>query len=85
MPHAEIKVFLVASLEERVQRRSRQYGVKLNSEEVKKELQERDERDRNRKINPLIKTTDSWELDTTNLSLEESVKKILTYLHNQGY
>jgi len=44
---------------------------------VKKELQERDKRDRKRKISPLTKTADSWELDTTHLSPAESVEKII--------
>jgi len=44
---------------------------------VKKELQERDKRDRKRKISPLTKTADSWELDTTYLSPAKSVEKII--------
>jgi CMP/dCMP kinase len=80
LPTAQIKVFLTASLEERVRRRNNQYEKKLSPSEVKKELQARDERDENRKISPLIKTADSWELDTTSLSLTESVEKILQYI-----
>jgi CMP/dCMP kinase len=80
LPEAEIKIFLTASLAERTRRRNNQYGSKLNSEGVKKELQERDERDKGRKNSPLIKTEDSWELDTTNLSPTESVEKILWYI-----
>lgn len=83
LPQAEIKVFLTASLSERARRRNNEYGIKLSSEEAKKELQERDERDKGRKISPLVKTADSWELDTTHLSLEESVEKILLYINNK--
>ncbi|CAG8456775.1 27246_t:CDS:10 [Gigaspora margarita] len=72
LPQAEVKVFLTASLTERARRRNNEYGIKLSSEEVKKELQARDERDKGRKISPLVKTADSWELDTTHLSPEES-------------
>jgi len=77
LPDAKLKIFLTASLEERARRRNNQYKEKLNSEEVKKELQARDKRDKERKISPLVKTADSWELDTTYLSLPESVEKII--------
>ena len=80
LPTARIKIFLTASLEERAQRRNNQYEKNINLAEVKKELQARDERDKNRKISPLLKTSDSWELDTTFLSLAESVEKILQYI-----
>ena len=77
LPDAKVKIFLTASLEERTRRRSNQ--LKLNSEKTKKELQTRDERDKGRKNSPLIKTTDSWELDTTHLSPTEIVEKILQH------
>nr|CAG8495962.1 9078_t:CDS:10 [Entrophospora candida] len=64
---------LTKEKEERARRRNSQFKEKLISSEVKKELQERDERDRKRKISPLIKTADSWELDTTYLSPAEKV------------
>jgi len=83
LPEAKIKIFLTASLEERVKRRNNQYREKLTSEEVKKELQERDERDRGRKISPLIKTSDSWELNTTHLSPLESVEKIIQQIEKK--
>ena len=80
LPSAEVKIFLTASVEERTKRRNNQYKVKLSPEEAKNELQARDERDRGRKISPLLKTADSWELDTTHLSLDESVEKILQWI-----
>ncbi|CAI2177560.1 2441_t:CDS:2 [Funneliformis geosporum] len=83
LPEAKVKVFLTASLEERTIRRSNQYKEKLSSKEVRKELQARDERDKERKISPLIKTPDSWELDTTHLSPIESVEKIIQQLEKK--
>ena len=59
LPTAQIKIFLTASLEERARRRNNQYEKKLIPEEMKRELEERDQRDTNRKISPLIKTADS--------------------------
>ncbi|MCE8167777.1 MAG: (d)CMP kinase [Candidatus Moeniiplasma glomeromycotorum] len=83
LPQAEIKIFLTASLAERAKRRNKQ--LSSNSEAIQQELQARDERDRNRSLTPLLKTADSWELDTTHLSPTQSLEKILTYLHSQGY
>ena len=59
LPDAKLKIFLTASLEERAKRRNNQYKVRSSFEEAKEELQARDERDKNRKISPLIKTVDS--------------------------
>jgi len=59
LPTAQIKIFLTASLEERARRRNNQYKKKVNPAEVKRELEERDQRDTNRQISPLIKTADS--------------------------
>ena len=83
LPTAQIKIFLTASLEERARRRNNQYEKKVNPAEVKRELEERDQRDTNRQISPLIKTADSWELDTTHLSLTESVEKVLRYIREK--
>ena len=83
LPEAEVKIFLTASLEERARRRNNQYREDLSAKETKNQLQERDERDKSRKISPLKKTADSWELDTTFLSPEECVKKILTHLNEK--
>ena len=83
LPDAKVKIFLTASLEERARRRSNQ--LKLNSEEVEKELQARDERDKGRKNSPLIKTADSWELDTTHLSPNESVEKIMQHIEKKFF
>ena len=83
LPTAQIKIFLTASLEERARRRNNQYEKKVNPAEVKRELEERDQRDTNRQISPLIKTADSWELDTTHLSLTESVEKVLQYIREK--
>lgn len=77
LPQAEIKIFLTASLASRAQRRNQQYKKQLNSAEIEKECQARDERDQKRKLSPLIKTADSWELDTTNLSPAASVEMII--------
>jgi CMP/dCMP kinase len=78
LPQAEVKIFLTADLENRAERRYQQYSKKITKEEIKKELQARDKNDKGRKNSPLIKTLDSWELDTTHLSPEETVEMILS-------
>ena len=85
LPDAKIKIFLTASLESRTKRRYKQYQGKMNQNEVEEELRKRDERDTKRTISPLKKTADSYELDTTCLSLEEVVKKILGYINIEIY
>ena len=81
LPDAEIKIFLTASLVKRAQRRQNQHLPESpDFAKAAQELKERDKRDEKRANSPLKKTADSWELDTTNLSLEESAKKILEHI-----
>ena len=80
LPTAEIKIFLTASLVARTQRRYQQTEQTTTWNEVATELDQRDHQDQNRSLAPLQKTADSWELDTTNLSPQGSVEKILDYI-----
>ncbi len=79
-PDADIKVYLEASLETRARRRlidfSRQ-GISSTLEEQMKDLAARDEYDSNRQHSPLTRTHDSILLDTTNLTIDEQVERIL--------
>lgn len=80
LPNAELKIFLVASVEERAKRRHKENlekGFPSNLEELIKEIKERDERDSNRATSPLIKAEDAIAIDTTSLSIEEVTEKIL--------
>ena len=79
LPEADLKIFLTADLTIRAQRRHLQYltkGVDKTLEEVIAEVQERDERDMNRQIDPLHATADSWILDSSQLNIEEVVALI---------
>ncbi|MFN3420825.1 MAG: (d)CMP kinase [Armatimonadota bacterium] len=79
-PDAEVKVFLTASLEERARRRwleMQQQGVDIAYEQVLQELSERDERDSSRSVAPLRKALDAVEIDTTNMTIDEVVDKIV--------
>jgi cytidylate kinase len=80
-PDADVKVFLVADLEERSRRRLRDHGVPAPSPtEVVTEarrLEERDARDSERSLAPLRRPDDAWVLDTTGLDFEAQVDAIV--------
>lgn len=75
MPDADFKFYLTASAEIRAERRSLELGV--NSSEIVKHINERDNRDTNRKVSPLILPPDAVIIDTSQLSLEQCVERIL--------
>jgi cytidylate kinase len=79
-PDAELKIFMVASAEERARRRQRDFekiGVKKTLDELIKDIEARDEKDSTREISPLRKAEGAIELDTTDLTLEEQVEYIV--------
>ena len=75
-PHADVKIFLDAAPEVRGLRRFDQLGPspRVQPEEVIRELRERDYRDRNRADSPLKPAADAILLDSTNLTLQETVQ-----------
>lgn len=78
-PNAQVKIFLVASAEERARRRYNEFmekNVEITYDEVLKSLKERDHLDSTRKESPLVKASDALELDTTNLKIDEVVNFI---------
>jgi cytidylate kinase len=74
-PDAEVKVFLTASAEERAQRRADQLGTDYAT--VLKDQLIRDQRDMGREDSPLKPADDAVEVDTTGLSIDEVVAKIV--------
>ena len=74
-PDAEVKVFLTASAEERARRRAEQEGREL--EAVLAEQRDRDARDESREHSPLKAADDAIDVDTTGLSVDEVVARIL--------
>ncbi|MDG6360649.1 (d)CMP kinase [Glaesserella parasuis] len=82
-PGAEIKFFLDASAEERTKRRVKQLqekGFNANFDEILAEIKERDFRDRNRPVAPLVPAKDAMILDSTHLSIEEVIQQALDYI-----
>jgi CMP/dCMP kinase len=80
IPDAEVKVFLIASVEERAERRHKENlekGFESDLEQLKEEIKKRDQLDSEREVAPLIKAEDAIEIDTTSLSIEDVANKIL--------
>lgn len=85
LPKADVKIFLVASVEVRAKRRhmeNKEKGIKSNLKKLKKEISSRDEFDSNRKISPLKQAVDAIRLDTTNLGIEEVVEECKKIVKN---
>ncbi|MEJ7540740.1 (d)CMP kinase [Staphylococcus intermedius] len=81
LPDAEVKVYMIASVEERAERRfkdNQERGIESSIEQLKKDIAERDAYDMNREISPLRKAEDAIEIDTTGLSIEQVTDKILS-------
>ena len=78
-PHADFKFFLVTDLKVRAQRRfleCQEKGIAMTLEEIEKNLAERDRIDSSRATAPLKKADDAFEIDTTQLSIQQQVKII---------
>lgn len=80
MKDAEHKFFMTATAEERAKRRHLELtekGQTVSREQVLKDINERDHNDMTRKLNPLRKAEDAIEIDTTHMSIEEVIERIL--------
>ncbi|MFT8469569.1 MAG: (d)CMP kinase [Oenococcus sp.] len=79
LPKAQIKIFLVASVDERARRRFKENqakGMPTSLEDLKQEIIARDYKDSHRLISPLRKAADAIEIDTSTLSIDQVVEKI---------
>jgi cytidylate kinase len=79
-PDADVKIFLTATIDQRVDRRSKEYkskGIDIPVENIKENLQQRDRIDSTRKVSPLLKAPDAVEIDTSSVTIEEQVELIL--------
>src|SRR5699024_10617057 len=85
LPNAEVKIFLIASVDERATRRHEenlQKGFPSNIQGLKKEIKQRDLLDSKREVAPLIKAEDAIEIDTTSLNIEDVSEVILVAVDN---
>ncbi|AVL78206.1 MULTISPECIES: (d)CMP kinase [Staphylococcus] len=85
LPDADLKIYMIASVEERALRRQKDNelrDIQSTVEQLKKEIAERDHYDMNREISPLKKADDAITIDTTGMSIEEVTDKILTLVED---
>ncbi len=82
LPNADTKIYLTASVETRAKRRFlelKEKGVACNMEDIAKDIEERDYRDMHRDIAPLKQAEDAVLVDSSNMTIEEVVYKILSH------
>lgn len=86
-PHAELKIFLTASVEERAKRRlidlQNQGETNINMDSLQQEIAKRDHIDSTRSIAPLQKAEDAIAVDTDNLTIEEVTEKIVNLYYQK--
>ncbi|MFP4698157.1 MAG: (d)CMP kinase [Eubacteriales bacterium] len=85
LPNANLKIYLTASVKERARRRwleLNKQGEQSDITYIEKEIKERDNRDMNRSFAPLKKATDSIEIDSSDMTIDEVVNKIIKLYNN---
>lgn len=79
LPHAELKIFLTASVEERSKRRwleLKEKGIDMDLNELKEQIVRRDYFDSHRETDPLCQASDAILMDTTSLSIDQVVRQV---------
>lgn len=80
LPEAELKIYLTASVEKRAERRcleEKEKGIDSDFESVKKDIAARDKNDMTREFSPLKKAEDAVLLDSSDMTFDEVVKKVI--------
>ena len=88
LPNAEIKIFMIASVEERAERRHQenlQKGFPSDIEQLKEEIALRDKQDSEREVAPLKKAEDAIEIDTTSLAINQVADKIMSLIKERRH
>ena len=79
-PNADVKIFLDASLEERIRRRVKQneeLGINMSLKEIEDNMRQRDYDDKTREVGALKQADDAIYIDSSNLSIDEVVNKVI--------
>lgn len=79
-PNADVKIFLIADVEKRAQRRhleNKNNGIESSLEEIRESILNRDKQDSERELAPLLKADDAIEIDTSDMNIDEVVAKII--------
>ncbi len=83
LPNADYKFYIVASVDVRADRRYKELtlkGHKVDFEELKKEIEQRDYNDKNRDFSPLKQAEDAILIDTSFMTVDAVVNKVLSYI-----
>ena len=85
-PNADVKIYLDATPEERAKRRYKQNkekGIKMTYEEILENIKMRDKNDMEKEIGALKQAEDAIYIDSTEMSIEEEVKKVMEVIENE--
>ncbi len=83
LPNADFKFYITASVDVRADRRFKELtlkGHKVDFNELKKEIEQRDYNDRTREFSPLVKAQDAIEIDTSFMNIEQVLGKVLSVI-----
>ena len=83
---AEVKIFLTASTIKRAQRRylqNQQLNIASDLDQLIKEIEQRDYQDTHRAASPLVKASDAIEIDSSDLTIDEVIDKILEIVNRK--
>lgn len=83
LPDADYKFYLTASAEKRAERRFKELkekGIKTTYDEILSDIIQRDDNDSKREFAPLVKAVGAIEIDSTDLTIKQVIKKILSYI-----
>lgn len=84
LPDAKYKFYITASSSVRADRRFKELKLKghdVDFEQLKAEIEQRDYNDKNRDFSPLVKADDAIEIDTSYMTIEQVVNKVLSYIN----
>lgn len=82
LPTADLKIFMTASVDERAERRlieNKKRGIVTPLEQLKAEIEKRDQDDSEREVSPLRMADDAILVDTTSMSIDEVVEKVIQF------
>ncbi len=87
LPHAQVKIYLTASVEERARRRClelQKKGQEADLENIQETIRQRDYRDMHRENSPLVQAEDAVLVDTSDLTVDEVIARILEIAAEKG-
>ncbi len=85
LPHAEYKFYLTASVDVRADRRFKELtlkGHKVEFNQLREEIEQRDYNDKTRDFSPLRKADDAVEIDTSFMTIDQVINKVLSIINN---